>query len=72
MLKNPKQLDAFHSRLYRQEVLTYQESVRIFEALLNEAVLLGAINSKNILDGIDVDIRIANAVNRVGSCSKPC
>jgi len=34
--------------------------------LHNEAVSLGAINSENMLDGLEVDLRLAKAINRVG------
>lgn len=69
MITNPKQLEAFNRELDRRENLSYQESLAIVEALHKEAVLLGAINSDNILDGIEVDIRIAKAINSVG-CPK--
>ncbi len=34
---------------------------------LNEAVPLGVINSKNILEGLEVDLRIAKAINGLNS-----
>jgi hypothetical protein len=34
--------------------------------LHKEAVSLRTINSENILDGLEVDIKIASAINRVG------
>jgi hypothetical protein len=34
--------------------------------LHKKAVSLGAINSENILDGLEVDLRIAKAINKVG------
>jgi len=71
MITNPHKLETLNRQLDRQKI-PYRESLAIFEALLNEAVLLGAVNSENMLDGIDVDIRIANAINKVGSCSKNC
>jgi len=71
MITNPHKLETLNRQLDRQKI-PYRESLAIFEALLNEAVLLGAINPENMLDGIDVDIRIANAINKVDSCSKNC
>ena len=41
------------------------ENFRIAEALYKEAVALGVFPMEKPLDGIDVDIRIARAVNRV-------
>ncbi len=49
-----------------KENLSYKEALTIYEMLHKEAVSLGAINSENILDGLDVDLRIARAINRVG------
>jgi hypothetical protein len=34
--------------------------------LHKEAVSLGVINSENVLEGLEVDLRIARAINKVG------
>ena len=49
-----------------EESLSYREALAIYEMLHKEAVSLGAINSENILDGLEVDLRIAKAINKVG------
>ncbi len=49
-----------------KERLSYRQSLAIFEMLYNEAVSLGAISSENALDGLEVDIRVAYAINLVG------
>jgi hypothetical protein len=41
------------------------ENFRIVEALYREAVALGVFPPKDPLEGIEVDIRVARAVNRV-------
>ena len=66
MIKNRQTLDEFYRKLDAEENLSYADALAIYEMLHKEAVSLGAINSKNILDGLDVDLRIANAINKVG------
>jgi hypothetical protein len=59
-------LDEFYRKLDAEENLSYKDALAIYEMLHKEAVSLGAISSENILDGLDVDLRIANAINKVG------
>ena len=66
MIKNRRRLDEFYRRLDAKENLSYHEALAIYEMLHKEAVSLGAINSENILDGLEVDLRIARAINKVG------
>jgi len=66
MIRNGHRLDEFYRRLDAEENLSHREALAIYEMLHEEAVSLGAINSENILDGLEVDLRIARAVNRVG------
>ncbi len=47
--------------------LDYMQAVKIFTELWNEGVSLGVLPPKEPLDGIEVDIRIAKALN---SCFK--
>jgi hypothetical protein len=72
MIKNKSKLNKFYRQLDAREKLSYKQAVRIYDALHEEAVSLGAINSGNILEGFEVDLRIARAINRVGSCRKGC
>ena len=62
-MRNRKKLDEFERELLRKENLSHKEALAIYEALHKEAVALGVINSDNILDGIEVDLRIARAIN---------
>ncbi|HUL30063.1 MAG TPA: helix-turn-helix transcriptional regulator [Thermodesulfobacteriota bacterium] len=55
----------FETNLLRKEKVDYGRNLRIVEALYREAVALGAFPLRNPLDGIDVDLRIAKAINRV-------
>jgi hypothetical protein len=66
MIQNRRKLDEFQRKLDAEESLSYREALAIYEMLHKEAVSLGVINSENILDGIEVDLRIAKAINKVG------
>ena len=63
MVKNSSRLVKFYQTLLKKEVLTYRQALLIYEALHREAVDLGAIGARNILEGIEVDIRIAKTLN---------
>lgn len=66
MIQNKHKLDELQRKLDTEESLSYIEALAIYEMLHNEAVSLGAINSDNILEGLEVDLRIAQAINKVG------
>jgi hypothetical protein len=66
MIRNRRKLDEFYRKLDAKEKLSYKEALDIYEMLHKEAVSLGVISSENIMDGIEVDLRIAKAINRVG------
>jgi hypothetical protein len=54
---------AFCRRLMAEENLSIDEAFRIYDALHEEAVVLGAIRHKNIWDGFEVDLRIRRAMS---------
>lgn len=63
MIKNKHKLNKFYQELIKKENISYKEALFIFEALYKEAVSLGVINSKNILEGLENDLKIAKTVN---------
>lgn len=63
MIENKKRLNDFYQGLIRDEKLSYKEALRIYEMLLKEAISLGAISSKTMKEGLDVDIRVAKIIN---------
>jgi len=67
MIKNKRKLNEFYRKLMKEENISHKEALRIYEALHKEAVSLGAINSDNILEGLEVDLRIAKAINGLTS-----
>ncbi len=58
-------LQEFELDFLRREKVNVARNLRIVEALFKEAVTLGIIPLKNPLDGIEVDLKIAKAVNSV-------
>lgn len=68
MIKNPEKVEALE-RVYLKSsgVNNYQRSLEIFTSLWKEAMALGIIPPKDLLEGIEVDIRIAKILN---SCLK--
>jgi len=63
MIKNKHKLKKFYEKLIEQEDISHKQALAIYEAMHAEAVSLGIINSENILDGLEVDLRIARAIN---------
>ena len=65
MITNTKIVQDFEDELLRREPVDYERNLRIAEALYEEARLLGVFPSKDPLEGIEVKIRIARALNGV-------
>jgi hypothetical protein len=62
-----KQTDLLRFELdfLRKEKVDLARNFRILEGLYNEALALGVIPLREPLDGIEVDLKIAKAVNHV-------
>jgi len=67
MARNKLKLKKFYQKLIREENISHKKALSIYEALHKEAVSLGIINSENILEGLEVDLRIAKAINGLTS-----
>ena len=63
MIRNKIKLNKFYQRLIEKENISYKKALLIYEALHKEAVSLGVIDSKNILEGLYVDLRVAKTIN---------
>ena len=63
MIKRSDILDAFEKEQIRQNKADFHENMRIFEALYREAQALGIFPLEDPLEGIEVDIRLAKALN---------
>lgn len=64
MITNKIKLERFNRKIIKEERISYKQALLIYEALRQEAVSLGAMNPKNILEGLEVDIKIAKILNR--------
>jgi len=63
MIRNNLRLSKFYRKLTEEENISHKQALSIYEALHREAVSLGIINSSNILEGLETDLRIAKAIN---------
>ena len=67
MIKNAELIAELEKEDIRDEKLTYQEALKIFESMWQEGISLGVLPLKDPLEDISSDIRIAMILN---SCSK--
>jgi len=65
MIKNCEQIREFERELIRQERTDVTKNFQIVNAMYQEAVELGIIPMKDPLDGLEIDIRIAEVLNYV-------
>ncbi len=65
MIKNQKKIEAFERELAKKQKADFRANLGLVEAMHAEAVALGIFPLKDPLSGIDVDVRIAKAVNSV-------
>ncbi len=66
MIRNKHKLNKFYQKLIKEENISYEKALSIYEALHKEAVALGVISHENIWDGFEAVLRIARAINKVG------
>lgn len=62
MFTNRRMVQEFEDTLLRSEPPDYYRNLRIVEALLAEARALGVLPLRDPLDGIEVDIRVAEVM----------
>jgi len=67
MIRNKLKLNKFYQKLIEEENISHKKALSIYEALHKEAVALGAISHENIWDGFEAALRIARAINKVGT-----
>jgi len=65
MIKNREILQKFEKEFVRKEINNILKNIRLVEAMFNEAVSLGVFPLKEPLSGIEIDIKIAKAINSV-------
>jgi hypothetical protein len=64
-VKNGEAVRSLEKAILRKEKLDFLKNIRLVEALYREAVFLGVFPLQDKLSGIDVDIKIARAINSV-------
>lgn len=55
----------FEDELLKNEKVDLMKNIKIIDALYEEAVALGIFPLKNLLDGLDVDMKIVKVINNV-------
>jgi len=63
MKKGQDLVEAFERSMVSRNPADYRRNIMIFEALYQEARSLGVLPSKDPLDGIEVDVRLARVIN---------
>jgi len=63
MIKNTETLEKFEKKYIKKNNLTFEEKLKIYESLWVEAMLLKVLPSKDPLEGIENDIKIARILN---------
>ena len=63
MIKDEKALKKFENELRRKEIADFDRNLKVFEALHREACHLGRFPGDNALEGIEADIKMAEALN---------
>jgi len=69
MVKNSKKLREFEKNFLKSQTVNIKQNFNIIEGLFREAISLGVIPIKNPLDGIEIDIKVARAINSVSKTS---
>jgi hypothetical protein len=63
VITNRQKVEEFQRQYARENPLSYEQALAIYEAMFREAVALGAVSSENIMDGVEKNIRLAKALN---------
>lgn len=65
MIRRNYELQKFENEFIRKEKIDVMKNFQIVEDMYNEAVSLGVIPTKDKLEGLEIDIKIARVVNSV-------
>jgi hypothetical protein len=69
LIKNRGAVRNLEKAILRKEQADYSKNIRLVEALYREAVFLGVFPSQDKLSGLDIDIKIARAINSFSKTS---
>lgn len=65
MIKNDNQIQEIERELIKKEKTNLVKNFQLVDAMYQEVVELGIMPMKNPLDGLEIDIKIAEVVNHV-------
>jgi hypothetical protein len=65
IIKDKETLKNFEVELRRREAADFERNLKVFDALYREAQELGRVPGDNPLEGIEKDIKMAEALNHV-------
>jgi len=65
LVKNGEAVRSLEKAILRKEKTDFSRNIRLVEAMHKEAVFLGAFPPQDKLSGLDIDIKIARAINSV-------
>ncbi|MEO0276252.1 MAG: hypothetical protein ABIM60_05705 [candidate division WOR-3 bacterium] len=65
MIKNKKILEKFEKDFVKKTKVDFEKNLKIFEELLNLAKEINKLPSENLLEGIEIDIKYAKAINGI-------
>lgn len=63
MIRNPEMIREFEDKQTSQKLVDVDANFKVFEALWEHATMLKALPPKDPLDGLEVDLRLAEALN---------
>lgn len=63
LIKNSRLVEELEKRFIVEYKLSYKQALKILESMWEEANHFGVLRSENPLEGIEVDIRMAKALN---------
>lgn len=69
MIKNREEIEKFENELVRKEKVNILKNFRLVDAMYEEAVSLGIFPMKDVLSGLEIDIKIAKVINSVSKTS---
>jgi hypothetical protein len=67
VIRNSFLIKELEKKTLAKRQLSFQEALKIYESMYDEAVKFGALPLKDPMEGIEVDIKIASILN---SCLK--
>ena len=63
MIRNPEMVRKFEDEQVRRNPADFHANLKVFEALWEHATKMGALPPKDPLEGLEVDLRLAKALN---------